>query len=37
LLGSDAVHAVEEAAKARSETDNKWRQLSESTDFVART
>jgi NAD(P)-dependent dehydrogenase (short-subunit alcohol dehydrogenase family) len=37
LLGSDAVRAAEEAAKARSETDNKWRQLSESTDFVART
>jgi NAD(P)-dependent dehydrogenase (short-subunit alcohol dehydrogenase family) len=37
LLGSDAVRAAQEAAKARSETDNKWRQLSESTDFVTRT
>ena len=37
LLGSDALRAAEEAAKARSETDNKWRQLSESTDFVTRT
>jgi NAD(P)-dependent dehydrogenase (short-subunit alcohol dehydrogenase family) len=37
LLGSDAVRAADEAARARSEVDNKWRQLSESTDFVART
>jgi NAD(P)-dependent dehydrogenase (short-subunit alcohol dehydrogenase family) len=37
LLGSDAVRAADEAAKARSEVDSKWRQLSESTDFVART
>jgi NAD(P)-dependent dehydrogenase (short-subunit alcohol dehydrogenase family) len=37
LLGSDAVRAADEATKARSETDNKWRQLSESTDFVTRT
>lgn len=37
LLGSDAVRAADEAAKARIESDNKWRELSESTDFVART
>ena len=37
LLGSDAVRAVDEATKARAEVDKKWRQLSESTDFVART
>jgi NAD(P)-dependent dehydrogenase (short-subunit alcohol dehydrogenase family) len=37
LLGSDAVRAADEATKARSEVDKKWRQLSESTDFVART
>ena len=36
-LGSDAARAVEEAERVRSETDKKWRQLSESTDFVART
>jgi len=29
------VRAAAEAAKARSEVDNKWRELSESTDFVA--
>ncbi|HEX3773991.1 MAG TPA: oxidoreductase [Polyangiaceae bacterium] len=33
-LGSDAAHAVEEAERARSEADKKWRQLSESTDFT---
>ena len=37
LLGSDAVRAADEAAKARSEVDNKWRPLSESTDLVGRT
>jgi NAD(P)-dependent dehydrogenase (short-subunit alcohol dehydrogenase family) len=37
LLGSDAVRAADEATKARSEVDEKWRQLSESTDFVTRT
>jgi len=37
LLGSDAVRAAEEAERARSEADKKWRQLSESTDFAART
>jgi len=31
------VRAVDEATKARAEVDKKWRQLSESTDFVART
>jgi NAD(P)-dependent dehydrogenase (short-subunit alcohol dehydrogenase family) len=36
LLGSDAAHAAEEAERARSEADKKWRQLSESTDFVAK-
>lgn len=35
LLGSDAVRAAEEADRARVEADKKWRQLSESTDFVA--
>ena len=33
-LGSDAARAVEEAERARSEADKKWRQLSESTDFI---
>jgi NAD(P)-dependent dehydrogenase (short-subunit alcohol dehydrogenase family) len=37
LLGSDAVRAAEEAERARSEADKKWRQLSESTDFAAKT
>jgi NAD(P)-dependent dehydrogenase (short-subunit alcohol dehydrogenase family) len=32
-LGSDAARAVEEAERARSEADKKWRRLSESTDF----
>jgi len=36
LLGSDATHAAEEAERTRSEGDKKWRQLSESTDFVAK-
>ena len=36
LLGSDAARAAEEADRARSEADKKWRQLSESTDFVAK-
>jgi hypothetical protein len=33
LLGSDAVRAGEEAARARIESDDKWRDLSVSTDF----
>jgi NAD(P)-dependent dehydrogenase (short-subunit alcohol dehydrogenase family) len=33
-LGSDAARAVDEAERARSEADKKWRQLSESTDFT---
>jgi NAD(P)-dependent dehydrogenase (short-subunit alcohol dehydrogenase family) len=33
-LGSDAARAVQEAERARSEADKKWRQLSESTDFT---
>jgi NAD(P)-dependent dehydrogenase (short-subunit alcohol dehydrogenase family) len=36
LLGSDAVRVAEEAEHARSESDKKWRQLSESTDFAAK-
>ena len=36
LLGSDAARAAEEAERARSEADKKWRQLTESTDFVAK-
>jgi NAD(P)-dependent dehydrogenase (short-subunit alcohol dehydrogenase family) len=36
LLGSDAVGAAEEAERARADSDRKWRQLSESTDFAAR-
>jgi NAD(P)-dependent dehydrogenase (short-subunit alcohol dehydrogenase family) len=36
LLGSDAVRAAEAAAKTRSEADEKWRQLSESTDFAVK-
>jgi NAD(P)-dependent dehydrogenase (short-subunit alcohol dehydrogenase family) len=36
LLGSDAARAAEEAERVRSEADKKWRQLSESTDFVAK-
>jgi NAD(P)-dependent dehydrogenase (short-subunit alcohol dehydrogenase family) len=36
-LGSDAARAVEEAESARSEADKKWRQLSESTDFIIKT
>ena len=36
LLGSDAARAAEEAERARSDADKKWRQLSESTDFVAK-
>jgi NAD(P)-dependent dehydrogenase (short-subunit alcohol dehydrogenase family) len=35
-LGSDAARAVEEAERARAEADKKWRQLSESTDFIAK-
>jgi NAD(P)-dependent dehydrogenase (short-subunit alcohol dehydrogenase family) len=34
LLGSDAVRAAAEADRARSETDRKWRHVSESTDFI---
>jgi NAD(P)-dependent dehydrogenase (short-subunit alcohol dehydrogenase family) len=37
LLGSDAFRAAEEAERARAEADRKWRQLSESTDFAAKT
>jgi NAD(P)-dependent dehydrogenase (short-subunit alcohol dehydrogenase family) len=33
ILGSDAVKAIEEADRARMESDRKWRSLSESTDF----
>ena len=33
LLGSDAVHAVEQSDMARIEADKKWRDLSISTDF----
>ncbi|MBI4779698.1 MAG: SDR family NAD(P)-dependent oxidoreductase [Oscillatoriophycideae cyanobacterium NC_groundwater_1537_Pr4_S-0.65um_50_18] len=33
LLGSDAVHAVEQSDIARLEADRKWRDLSLSTDF----
>ena len=36
LLGSDAVHAAEEAERARIESDNKWRDLSVSTDFAVK-
>jgi len=36
LLGSDAVHLVEQADLARIEADKKWRDLSVSTDFAAR-
>ncbi len=35
LLGSDAVHFVEQADLARIEADRKWRHLSISTDFDA--
>jgi NAD(P)-dependent dehydrogenase (short-subunit alcohol dehydrogenase family) len=35
LLGSDAVHTVEQADLARIEADRKWRDLSISTDFVS--
>jgi NAD(P)-dependent dehydrogenase (short-subunit alcohol dehydrogenase family) len=35
LLGSDAVHTVEQADLARIEADKKWRDLSVSTDFAA--
>ena len=35
LLGSDAVHIVEQADLARIEADKKWRDLSGSTDFAA--
>jgi NAD(P)-dependent dehydrogenase (short-subunit alcohol dehydrogenase family) len=35
LLGTDAVRAAEEAERARSEADRKWRHLSVSTDFPA--
>jgi NAD(P)-dependent dehydrogenase (short-subunit alcohol dehydrogenase family) len=35
LLGSDAVHAVEQSDIARLEADRKWRNLSLSTDFEA--
>ncbi len=35
LLGSDAVHSVEQADLARIEADKKWRDLSVSTDFAA--
>ena len=35
-LGSDAARAVEEAERARAEEDKKWRQLSESTDFITK-
>src|SRR6267154_2322950 len=35
LLGSDAVHIVEQADLARIEADKKWRDLSVSTDFAA--
>src|SRR5258707_2059036 len=34
LLGSDAVHIVEQADLARIEADKKWRDLSVSTDFA---
>ncbi len=33
LLGSDAVNAVEQSDRLRSESDRKWRELSLSTDF----
>jgi NAD(P)-dependent dehydrogenase (short-subunit alcohol dehydrogenase family) len=36
LLGSDAVLAAEEAERARIESDNKWRDLSVSTDFAVK-
>jgi NAD(P)-dependent dehydrogenase (short-subunit alcohol dehydrogenase family) len=36
LLGSDAVRAAEEAESARIESDNKWRDLSVSTDFAVK-
>src|SRR5712671_1403725 len=36
LLGSDAVRAAEEAERARIESDNKWRDLSVSTDFAVK-
>ena len=36
LLGSDAVHAAGEAERARIESDNKWRDLSVSTDFAVK-
>jgi NAD(P)-dependent dehydrogenase (short-subunit alcohol dehydrogenase family) len=35
LLGSDAVHIVQQADLARIEADKKWRDLSVSTDFAA--
>ncbi len=35
-LGSDAARAVEEAERGRADADGKWRQLSESTDFVSK-
>ena len=36
-LGSDAARAVEEAERARAEEeDQKWRQLSESTDIITK-
>lgn len=37
LLGSDAVHAVEQSDLARLEADRKWRHLSLSTDFESMT
>lgn len=36
LLGSDAFRAVEQADRAKAEADQKWRDLSLSTDFQAR-
>lgn len=36
LLGSDAVEGVEKADRAKSESDQKWRSLSLSTDFQPR-
>jgi hypothetical protein len=35
LLGSDAVKIVEKADRAKTESDQRWRSLSLSTDFDA--
>jgi hypothetical protein len=36
LLGSDAVQAAEQSDVVRNEADRRWRALSVSTDFIAR-